>query len=264
MKIYIRYFDEDKEIIKKYRVPIGLFLNRITARIAASALTRDFKKEIIKALEDLKENSALQDAKKSIQSENLIKTYESDDLKISTELTSSPQNTPKELSTEILANVLKNIDNENPSNTINSKEPELDERKYTLNFADGSTVEREISEVEQDKKIKRSYEKSKNKISHSNSELTKDYAKTNNTFSLFNSSEKDLAVYTEKINKLKIASNKEFNKTLGKYRKLYKKQKQTEFKQVFKVLKKSARQNKGLRLVDVQSRDGTIVIIEFW
>ena len=263
MKIYIRYFDGDKEIIKKFRVPIGLFLNRITARIAASALTSNFKKEIIKALEDLKDNSALQDAKKSIQSENLIKTYESDDLKISSELPSSTQNNPKELSTEILANVLKNIDSENSSNINKSKEPELDERKYTLNFADGITIEREMSDVVQDKNIIKSYAKSKNKTSHSNNEIIKDYSKTNNTFSLFNSSGKDLAVYTEKIKKLKIDNDKEFNRALSKYRKLYKRQKQSEFKQIFKVLKKSARQNKGLRLVDVQSRDGTIVIIEF-
>lgn len=73
----------------------------------------------------------------------------------------------------------------------------------------------------------------------------------------------ELEPYIDKLNTLINSDDKDFNNALNKYRKKYKKQKRLEFNQIFKILKKSARQNRGLRLVDVQSNDGTIVIIEF-
>ncbi len=269
MKIYIRHLDGDKEVIRKYRIPIGLFLNSFTAKIAASAITGNFRKEIIKALEGLKDNSALQSADKCPQHEVLIPSAENDDLVISSELSSSFKGPNKELPTEELPNVFKNIDVEKSDNTsisdnkIDFEQADLNRDKYTINFADGTTIEREISEVDQNKNTKSSYIKPKPQVLQVNNELIWSDQKVQKQYSLFSSSGKDLAIYADKINKLKTDNDKEFNRALSKYRKLYKRQKQSEFKQIFKVLKKSARQNKGLRLVDVQSRDGTIVIIEF-
>lgn len=132
--------------------------------------------------------------------------------------------------------------------------------KYTLNFADGTTIQRENSEVKQEFKSKVSY--LGNEVSKSKSDLGQ-YNNKGKSFSLFASSEGELEPYIDKLNTLINSDDKDFNNALNKYRKKYKKQKRLEFNNIFKLLKKSARQNKGLRLVDVQSNDGTVVIVEF-
>lgn len=76
MKIYIRRLEGDKEIINKFRIPIGLFLNTITARIAASAVSGDFRKDILKGLESLKDLPELQENCVSSESTELTKAAE--------------------------------------------------------------------------------------------------------------------------------------------------------------------------------------------
>ena len=243
MKIYIRRLEGDKEIINKFRIPIGLFLNTITARIAASAVSGDFRKDILKGLESLKDIPEIQDNCVSSESTELTKVAE--------ELISDEEK-------DII--LLPEIDNEA---ITDNKNPELNEyktSKYTLNFADGTTIQRENSKTKQEFKSKVSY--LGNEVSKSKNDLVQ-YQNKAKSFSLFATSEGELEPYIDKLNTLIYSDDKDFNNALNKYRKKYKKQKRLEFNNIFKILKKSARQNKGLRLVDIQSNDGTVVIIEF-
>lgn len=243
MKIYIRRLEGDKEIINKFRIPIGLFLNTITARIAASAVSGDFRKDIIKGLESLKDLPELQ--------ENCVSSE-------STELTKAAEELISDEKKEII--LLPEIDNKAITDNKKTELSEYRTSKYTLNFADGTTIQRENSEVKQEFKSKVSY--LGNEVSKSKSDLGQ-YNNKGKSFSLFASSEGELEPYIDKLNTLINSDDKDFNNALNKYRKKYKKQKRLEFNNIFKLLKKSARQNKGLRLVDVQSNDGTVVIVEF-
>ena len=243
MKIYIRRLEGDKEIINKFRIPIGLFLNTITARIAASAVSGDFRKDILKGLESLKDLPELQ--------ENCVSSE-------STELTKAAEELISDEEKEII--LLPEIDNKAITDNKKTELSEYRTSKYTLNFADGTTIQRENSEAKQESKSKVSY--LGNEISKSKDDLVQSKNK-GKSFSLFASSEGELEPYIDKLNTLINSDDKDFNNALNKYRKKYKKQKRLEFNNIFKILKKSARQNKGLRLVDVQSNDGTVVIIEF-
>lgn len=249
MKIYIRRLEGDKEIINKYRIPIGLFLNTITARIAASAVSGDFRKDILKGLESLKDLPELQDT---------CASSEANEASESAELTI----TAEELLLDEAHNIITSPEIENEVLTENDKKELSKARtsKYTLSFADGTTIARENSEDKQEVKSKASY--LGKEISKSKDDLGQ-YNNKGKSFSLFASSGGELEPYIDKLNTLINSDDKDFNNALNKYRKKYKKQKRLEFNQIFKILKKSARQNRGLRLVDVQSNDGTIVIIEF-
>ena len=243
MKIYIRRLEGDKEIINKFRIPIGLFLNTITARIAASAVSGDFRKDILKGLESLKDLPELQ--------ENCVSSE-------STELTKAAEELISDEEKEII--LLPEIDNKAITDNKKTELSEYRTSKYTLNFADGTTIQRENTEAKQEFKSKVSY--LENEVSKSKDDLVQSKNK-GKSFSLFASSEGELEPYIDKLNTLINSDDKDFNNALNKYRKKYKKQKRLEFNNIFKILKKSARQNKGLRLVDVQSNDGTVVIIEF-
>lgn len=243
MKIYIRRLEGDKEIINKFRIPIGLFLNSITARIAASAVSGDFRKDILKYLESLKDIPELQD--------NCVSNE-------STELAQTSKDLILDEAHDIIP--LSEIDNESLNDNYKTELSKSRSSKYTLNFPDGTTIERENSESKQEENFKVSY--LGNEVSKSKDDLTK-YKNKGKSFSLFAASEGELEPYIDKLNTQINSNDKAFNNALNKYRKNYKKQKRLEFNQIFKILKKSARQNKGLRLVDVQSNDGTIVIIEF-
>lgn len=243
MKIYIRRLEGDKEIINKFRIPISLFLNTITARIAASAVSGDFRKDILKGLESLKDLPELQD--------NCVSSE-------STELTKAAEELISDEDKDIIS--LPEIDNKAITDNKKTELSEYRTSKYTLNFADGTTIHRENSEVKQEFKSKVSY--LGNEVSKSKSDLGQ-YNNKGKSFSLFATSEGELEPYIDKLNTLINSYDKDFNNALNKYRKKYKKQKRLEFNNIFKLLKKSARQNKGLRLVDVQSNDGTVVIVEF-
>lgn len=243
MKIYIRRLEGDKEIINKFRIPIGLFLNTITARIAASAVSGDFRKDILKGLESLKDLPELQD--------NCVSSE-------STELTRAAEELISDEDKDIIS--FPEIDNKAITDNKKTELSKYKTSKYTLNFADGTTIQRENTEAKQEFKSKVSY--LENEVSKSKDDLVQ-YKNKGKSFSLFASSESELEPYIDKLNTLINSDDKNFNNALNKYRKKYKKQKRLEFNNIFKLLKKSARQNKGLRLVDVQSNDGTVVIIEF-
>lgn len=243
MKIYIRRLEGDKEIINKFRIPIGLFLNTITARIAASAVSGDFRKDILKGLESLKDLPELQD--------NCVSSE-------STELTRAAEELISDEDKDIIS--FPEIDNKAITDNKKTELSKYKPSKYTLNFADGTTIQRENTEAKQEFKSKVSY--LENEVSKSKDDLVQ-YKNKGKSFSLFASSESELEPYIDKLNTLINSDDKDFNNALNKYRKKYKKQKRLEFNNIFKLLKKSARQNKGLRLVDVQSNDGTVVIVEF-
>ena len=243
MKIYIRRLEGDKEIINKFRIPIGLFLNTITARIAASAVSGDFRKDILKYLESLKDIPELQD--------NCVSNE-------STELTKAAEELISDEEKDIIP--LLEIGNEAITDNKKTELSEYRTSKYTLNFADGTTIQRENSEAKQEFKSRVSY--LGNEVSKSKDDLVQ-YKNKGNSFSPLATSEGELEPYLDKLNTLINSDDKDFNNAINKFRKKYKKQKRLEFNNIFKLLKKSARQNKGLRLVDVQSNDGTVVIIEF-